>query len=144
MPRKKGRLSREQLASEADIQLRDNTKEVLEKFWSRVKTKLDAGDSKTMEMVSRMFQYDKGPGGVTIFNQHLQVNAAASQEQVARVRSFDQIIGKLEDQEAMTRQDRMLAAPQVENSDDDDDEEDLEDADEITEAETEELVGVEQ
>lgn len=123
MPRKKGRLSKEQLASEVQNQLADNSKEVLSKFWTRVKLNLDAGDAKTMEMVSRMFQYDKGPGGVTIFNQHLQLNGAATTEQATRVRSFDQIIGKLEEQENISRQNRLIAAP-VENSDDDEIEDD--------------------
>ena len=142
MPRKKGRLTKAQLAGEPDAQLRDNAKEVLEKFWSRVKTKLDAGDGKTMEMVSRMFQYDKGPGGVTIFNQHnQQINNGALPEQVSRVRSFDQIIGKLEEQENLARQNRLIAAP-VENSDADEDDY-AEDTDEETEIVDAELVGTE-
>lgn len=135
MPRKKGRLTKEQLGSEADTQLRENAREVLQKFWSSVKNGLDSGDKKTMEMVGRMFQYDKGPGGVTIFNQHMQVNAAVASEATTRVRSFDQIIGKLEEQENAARQNRLLNAP-VENSEpDEDDDEDDESGEEILEAE---------
>ena len=137
MPRKSDRLSRKQLASEAENQLRDNAKKTLMNFWNQVNKKLDSGDTKTMEMVGRMFQYDKGPGGVTIFNQHLQVNGAQTVEQTARVRSFDQIIGKLEDQYNLARSNRMLAAP-VANSEEDNEDEDTED-EEITDAETEEI-----
>lgn len=135
MPRKRGRLTKEQLGNEADTQLRENAKEVLGKFWTTVKNKLDSGDSKTIEMVGRMFQYDKGPGGVTIFNQHMQVNATAAAEQGARVRSFDQIIGKLSEQSDRERESRLLAAP-LENSEDD--EEDSDD-DEIPDAEVEDV-----
>lgn len=131
MPRKKGRLSQEQLTNEVNAQLRDNSKEVLQKFWTSIKNRLDAQDNRTIEMVGRMFQYDKGPGGVTIFNQHLQVNGAAQEAASSRVRSFDQIIGKLEEQENLARQNRLLNAP-VENSD--------EDAEEIEEAEIEDLI----
>ena len=142
MPRrnKDGKLSRKQLATEAENQLRENTRDVLTAFWAQVKRKLDTGDNKTMEMVGRMFQYDKGPGGVTIFNQHLQLNNNVSTEQIARVRSFDQIIGKLEEQENLARQNRLIAAP-IENSepDEDDDDEDIVDA----ETEDVELVGAE-
>lgn len=104
------------MANEADKQLRANTREVLESFWKSVKVKLDAGDAKTMELVGRMFQYDKGPGGVTIFNQHLQLNGNSGQsgEQTARVRSFDQIIGKLEEQD---EQRLLLAQPEEEIED---------------------------
>ena len=142
MPRKKGRIAKDALAAEAENQLRDNIKETLEKFWLSTKKKLDAGDPKAMEMVARMVQYDKGPGGVTIFNQHLQVTgaAAANTEATARVRSFDQIIGKLEEQDNVARANRLLNAP-VENSEDDD-----LDEDDIAEAEFEEaseLVGQE-
>lgn len=121
MPRK-ARLTKEQLAKEADLQLRENARNLLTKWFVSVEKQIDRGDNRTIEMVGRMFQFDKGPGGITIFNQHMQVNAAAA-DAPARVRSFDQIIAKLEDRDNVQRQ---LAAP-LENSEEDDlDEDDAE------------------
>jgi len=127
------RVSKERLGQEAESQLRSNIKPTLEKFWSTVKTKLDAGDARTMEMIARMVQYDRGPGGVTIFNQNLQMNSSLQVDATARVRSFDQIIGKLEEQEKFALQNRMMTAAALENSepdedDDEDDDEEQEDA----------------
>ena len=116
MARKPRGLTKEQLAQEADSQLRGNAKETLDNFWVAVNAGLKRGDKHCIELVARAFQYDKGPGGVTIFNQHLQVNgAAAGGDAVQRVRSFDQIIGKLEDQDAL-RRNRLLEAAPLENS----------------------------
>lgn len=123
MPRKPGRLTKQQLAVEADVQLRDNAKETLANFWIAINDGLKRGDKHCVELVARAFQYDKGPGGVTIFNQHNQINATQNIEATTRVRSFDQIIGKLEEQENAARQNRLLNAP-VENSEDEDDDED--------------------
>lgn len=149
MPRKKNRLTKQQLSNEVEGQLRDHSKEVLEKYWAAVKRKLDDGDNRTLELVGRMFQYDKGPGGVTIFNQHLQVNGGATHNAVEnRLRSFDQIIGKLDEESRIARENRLLAPPPpVENSDPDNDEydDDPEDDDapgepeSIADAETEDL-----
>ncbi len=131
MPRKKGRLSREQWAVEVDSQLRDNAKDTLNKYWESVKRSLDKDERWAVELVARSFQYDKGPGGITIFNQHNILNQAGGGPAAARVKSFDQIIGKLEEQENLARQKRLLNAP-IENSD--------EDAEEIEEAEIEDLI----
>lgn len=120
MPRK-ARLTKEQLAKEADLQLRENARNLLKNWFKAVDQKIAVGDNRTIEMVGRMFAFDKGPGGVTIFNQHLQVNGV-SQESGARVRSFDQIIAKLEEKDNVSRQQRMLEAP-VENSEEEDDDE---------------------
>lgn len=127
-------MTKQQLAAEADVQLRDNAKNTLQKFWDAVNKGLDRGDKHAIELVARAFQYDKGPGGVTIFNQHMQVNATQNVEATTRVRSFDQIIGKLEEQENLSRQNRLLAAP-VENSEPDEDEESDGDDDDILDAE---------
>ena len=75
MPRAK-RLTKEQLSQEADLQLRGNAREMLKKWFVAVNGQIEKGDNRTIEMVGRMFQFDKGPGGITIFNQHLQVNQA--------------------------------------------------------------------
>jgi hypothetical protein len=133
MPRKPGRLTKQQLAVEADVQLRDNAKNTLQKFWTAVNNGLDKGDKHAIELVARAFQYDKGPGGVTIFNQHNQITATQNIEATTRVRSFDQIIGKLEEQENAARQNRLLNAP-IENSEPDEDDDD---DDEILDAEEE-------
>jgi hypothetical protein len=133
MPRSK-RLTKEQLSKEADIQLRDNARGMLSKWFVAVNSQIEKGDNRTIEMVGRMFQFDKGPGGITIFNQHLQVNQANS-DAPSRVKSFDQIIAKLEERDAVQRQ---LAAP-LENSEEEDDDEDSGDADDIPDAEIEEL-----
>lgn len=124
MPRKPNRLTKAQLSSEADIQLRDNARVMLQKWFVAVNRNIEAGDNKTIEMVGRMFQYDKGPGGITIFNQHMQVNAAANADAPARVRSFDQIIAKLEETDNMARANRGLLLESAENSEEDDDIED--------------------
>lgn len=103
MPRPRGQLTKDQLAKEADIQLRNNARVMLQKWFVSVNKKIDQGDGRTMEMVGRMFQFDKGPGGVTIFNQHLQLNQNSGNGDSAgatRLRNFDQIVGRLEDQEA--------------------------------------------
>lgn len=134
MPRKLGRITKQQLAVEADAQLRDNARETLSNFWIAVNAGLKKGEKHAIELVARAFQYDKGPGGVTIFNQHMQVNASAATEATTRVRSFDQIIGKLEEQENQSRQHRLLNAP-LENSEPDDDEDDDAGAEEILDAE---------
>lgn len=112
MPKTGGTLTKAQLGREADKQLRENARELLKKYFVAVDKKLQQGDNRTIEMVSRMFQFDKGPGGVTIFNQHLQVTAQQPQEQTARVRSFDQIIGKLEDTDKVRA---LLAQPEEES-----------------------------
>lgn len=130
MPRAK-RLTKEQLSQEADLQLRGNAREMLKKWFVAVNGQIEKGDNRTIEMVGRMFQFDKGPGGITIFNQHLQVNQAHA-DAGSRVKSFDQIIAKLEERDAIQRQ---LAAP-LENSEDDDDDED---GDEIPDAEVEDV-----
>ncbi len=124
------RLSKAQLAREADKQLRENARIMLKKWFVSVNAKIDDGDGRTIEMVGRMFQFDKGPGGVTIFNQHLQLNGATS-DQSARVRSFDQIIGKLEDTDSVSRTRLLSEAMENSEPDDDDDDEDadIEDAD---------------
>lgn len=132
-------LTKAQLAKEADKQLRENARGLLKKWFTAVEGQIDKGDNRTIEMVGRMFQFDKGPGGVTIFNQHLQVNQAGGGDAPARVRSFDQIIGKLEDRDNVARQSRLLAAP-VENSDED---EDYDDDEKIEDAETEDLTPTE-
>ncbi len=132
------KLSSKQMASLADVQLRKNSQEVLESFWETVKAKLRRGDSKTMEMVSRMYQYDRGPGGVTIFNQHLQVNGGGG-DVTARVRSFDQIVGKLEEQQNLARQARLAGVPGViENaeSDEETDDESIIDAETVDDGDT--------
>ncbi len=120
------------MGSLAEDLMREHSREVLTDWWSIIKHKLRLGDAKTMEMVGRMYQYDKGPGGVTIFNQHLQVNNTQG-ESAPRVRSFDQIIGKLEEAENIARQNRLLNAPvspDLENSDEDaEDIEDIQDGD---------------
>lgn len=108
-------LNKKQLAVEPDLQLRKNVRPLLEKFFASMARKVDEGDPKALELFARMVQYDKGPGGVTIFNQNnTQVNGV-SPEQTNRVRSFDQIIGKLEDQ-ASTQQ-ALLAQPEEEMMD---------------------------
>lgn len=133
-------MTKQQLASEADVQLRDNAKETLANFWIAVNAGLKRGDKHCVELVARAFQYDKGPGGVTIFNQHMQVNATQNVEATTRVRSFDQIIGKLEEQENLSRQNRLLAAP-VENSEPDDQDEESDGDDDILDAEEVDPVG---
>lgn len=139
MPRKKGRLTKDQLAEAPEMYLRDNARGMLEKWHSGIQNRLDAGDMRAYELVARLFQMDKGPGGVTIFNQHLTLNAAAGggEPAAARVRSFDQIVLKLEEQENVARQNRLLSAP-LENADDDEDDEEN-DGDEVAEAEIEEI-----
>lgn len=133
MPRS-NRLTKEQLSKEPENQLRENTRESLRKFWLGLQAAMDRGERWAFELVSRTYAYDKGPGGVTIYNQHLQVNNQANSDAPSRVKSFDQIIAKLEERDAVQRQ---LAAP-LENSEEDDDE-DSEDADYIPDAEIEEL-----
>lgn len=134
MPRK-FRLTKEQLAKEADTQLRENARALLTSWFKSTIKNVENGDNRTIEMVGRMFQFDKGPGGITIFNQHMNLNAANSGEAPARVRSFDQIVAKLEDRDNVARQ---IAAP-LENSEEDDEFENDEDAEDIVEAEVEEL-----
>ncbi len=130
------RLTKEQLSKEADVQLRDNARGMLQKWFVAVNSQIEKGDNRTIEMVGRMFQFDKGPGGITIFNQHLQVNQPNS-DAPARVRSFDQIIAKLEERDAVQRQ---LAAP-LENSDPYADE-DLDGGEDIPDAEVEDIPAV--
>jgi len=134
MPRSK-RLTKEQLAQEPEKQLKENTRESLKKFWQGLQAAMDRGERWAFELVSRTYAYDKGPGGVTIYNQHLQVNHSTSADTTSRVKSFDQIIAKLEERDAVQRQ---LAAP-LENSEDEDDEDDAGDGDEenVFEAELE-------
>ncbi len=130
-------LTKAQLQKEAEKQLRENSREVLGKFWGSVKRGLDKGEKHAMEMVARMYAYDKAPGGITIFNQHLQVNGAATAEQGRRGRSFDQIVNKLEGQDHEQRSQRLLTAA-------DDDDEDAGDEDEIQDGETEEVEEIEE
>jgi|ERR1700722_15614641 len=138
MPRK-FRLTKEQLAKEPEMQLRENSRDVLKKFWVGVGKALENQERWAFELVSRTYSYDKGPGGVTIYNQHLQVGGGAAPAQTERVRSFDQIIAKLEDRDKLGAQ-RLLEAP-IENSEpDEEDDEDSEDDDEIQDAEVVESV----
>ncbi len=127
-------LTKEQLAKEPEKQLKENTRESLKKFWTGLQAAMDRGDRWAFELVSRTYAYDKGPGGVTIYNQHLQVNNSANIEAPSRARSFDQIIAKLEERDAVQRQ---LAAP-LENSDPDVDDE-LGEDEEIIDAEVEDI-----
>lgn len=133
MPRVK-RLTSDQLGKEADLQLRKNARGMLSKWFLAVDKKIEQGDNRTLEMVGRMFQFDKGPGGVTIFNQHMQVNATPS-EAPTRARSFDQIIAKLEDRDNQNRAVAQIEAGDA-NSDDDDE---GEDDDDIVDADIEDL-----
>ena len=136
MPRK-FRLTKEQLAKEPEVQLRENSRDVLKKFWSGLGRALDKEERWAYELVSRTYSYDKGPGGVTIYNQHLQVNGGAAPAQNERVRSFDQIISKLEDRDKLAPEMRLLgAAPgTLENSEPDEEDEDDEEADDVLDAE---------
>lgn len=119
------RLTKEQLALEPEKQLKENTRESLKKFWTGLQSAMDRGDRWAFELVSRTYAYDKGPGGVTIYNQHLSLNQSAATDSPARVKSFDQIIAKLEERDAVQRQ---LAAP-LENSDPDNDDDEEDDGD---------------
>lgn len=134
MPRNPNRLTKEQLAKEPEKQLKENTRESLKKFWSGLQLAMDRGDRWAFELVSRTYAYDKGPGGVTIYNQHLQVNQSTVADAGSRVRSFDQIIAKLEDRDNIQRQ---LNVPLDNSEPDDDDESDEEGDPDIQDAETE-------
>jgi hypothetical protein len=98
IPKEPAMLTREELADEPGIQLRKHSREVLEKYWASVKSKLDGGDMRALEMVARTYQYDRGPGGITIFSQSVSLNNGFDKPD--RIRSFDQIVAKLEERDA--------------------------------------------
>lgn len=113
--KKAKKLTRSQLAKEADTQLRENTVEILRKYWRSLDTGLERGDPKIIKIVAEMYAYNKAPGG-TIFNQNI-VMAGKPVVDAPRVRSFDAIVNKLEDK---TQVRAALAAPLAQPEDEDD------------------------
>jgi hypothetical protein len=55
---------------------------------------LDKGERWAVELIARQFEGDRGPGGVNIVSQTL--NIAAAEQQAAGARSLESIILKLE------------------------------------------------
>lgn len=90
---RKRRIKADGLAKEVEAQMLDNAKEVLEKKWQAVKKALDAGERWACELVARQFEGDKGPGGVNILSQTLNMNGGA---QDSSARSLESIVRKLE------------------------------------------------
>ena len=91
-------LNEKQLAEEPKRQLRINSKAVLEELWLSLQRRLKADDPRAAELVARMFAYDKAPGGVSIYNQGVQISAPA-QSPGGKIISFDQLIGRIESRE---------------------------------------------
>lgn len=111
------KLTKSQLAREAESQLRENTVEILRKYWRSLDTGLERGDPKIIKIVAEMYAYNKAPGG-TIFNQNNIVMAGKPAVDAPRVRSFDAIVNKLEDK---TQVRAALAAPLAQPDEDEDD-----------------------
>lgn len=91
--RRNRRISKANLSREVEAQMLDNAKEVLEKKWQAVKKALDAGERWACELVARQFEGDKGPGGVNILSQTLNLAGGA---QDPSIRSLESIVRKLE------------------------------------------------
>ncbi len=87
------RISKAGLGREVERQMLENAPDVLSKKWAAVKKALDAGERWACELVARQFEGDKGPGGVNILSQTLNVTGAS---QDPSVRSLESIVRKLE------------------------------------------------
>ncbi len=90
---KKRRIKAEGLAKEVERQMLENASEVLSKKWEAVKLALDNRERWACELVARQFEGDKGPGGVSIMSQTLNVSASS---QDPNVRGLESIVRKLE------------------------------------------------
>lgn len=115
-------ISQQQLPEEASRHLRINSRVILSALWESLERRLKADDPKAAELVARMFAYDKAPGGVTIYNQSLQVNPGiAAITGGGKIRSFDQIIGRFEQSDAggrvISQQDDDVLIPEAEVED---------------------------
>jgi hypothetical protein len=136
MPKPRTRLTKAQLAKEAEKQLRDNSVTTLQAFWASINKGLQAQDPRIIKIVAEMYSYTKAPGGTTIFNQNNTANVSAGGDTVGggKIRSIEQIIEKIEAKDANQK---LLAGPVAqpedpdiididaeEVSDDDDEEED--------------------
>ncbi len=85
--------SKEKLAAEIDRQLLEQAPEMLQKKWVALGKALDKGERWAVELIARQFEGDRGPGGINIVSQTLNVAAA---EQATAARSLESIILKLE------------------------------------------------
>lgn len=92
-PKKKRRISAAGLPREVERQMLENAPDVLAKKWAAVKVALDKGERWACELVARQFEGDKGPGGVNILSQTLNVSGGS---QDPSVRSLESIVRKLE------------------------------------------------
>lgn len=119
------RLTTKQLASEPDIQLRENIRPLLSSAFKQLQAAVDRGDLKAIKLVTEIVNLTKGAGGVTIFNQQMVANNGPAE--MARAKSFERIIGQFEEKEQVRG---YLAQPEVA------------DVDDIAEGETEEVPAV--
>ncbi len=71
----------------------ENAPEMLQKKWEALGVALGKGERWAVELIARQFEGDRGPGGVNIISNTLNVAAA---EQAAGARSLESIILKLE------------------------------------------------
>lgn len=102
--KRRRRLTKANLAQEVERQMLEAAPEILQKKWAAVKVALDKGERWACELVARQFEGDKGPGGINILSQTLNV-AGTSQD--PSVRSLESIVRKLEVKDSL----RVLPEP---------------------------------
>ncbi len=85
--------NKEALAKEIDRQLLENAPEMLRQKWEALGIALGKGERWAVELIARQFEGDRGPGGVNIVSQTLNIAAA---EQGNNARSLESIVRRLE------------------------------------------------
>ncbi len=107
LPKKKVRRvrSKEGLSKEIERQLLENAPEMLQKKWEALGVALGKGERWAVELIARQFEGDRGPGGVNIVSNTLNLAAA---EQSTNVRSLEAIVRQMEARDELKK---LLPAP---------------------------------
>ncbi len=93
-PRTRRVKTKEALAAEIERQLLEQAPEMLRKKWEALGIALGKGERWAVELIARQFEGDRGPGGVNIISNTLNVAAAA--EAASGARSLESIVRRLE------------------------------------------------
>lgn len=103
-PKRRRRItSKAALLKEAEKQFMDASPETLQEYHRGIGLALKRGDKWAFELVARLYYNDKGPGGVSITQQTLNVSAAAEKDAGPKG-GYDSIIRMLEVRDTAVKQ----------------------------------------
>ncbi len=93
--KKRAPRTRSALLKRAEKKLLEKGEDIAEEWAKQLLEGVKKREKGAMEMVARMLHGDKGPGGINLTQQTMNINAAA-EEKAAGARSFEAIVRRLE------------------------------------------------